>query len=218
MEIDRYIKEAHDYFVSTGEYVCPECGGLGRIDSEPLEGVGRMIQMTKECPSCGGLKINPNKNIGELLMLIVSELGEALGADRKNHYCHTSTLENYLYGNVGCGGDKNRYFENCIKNSFEDKIADVFIRLFDLCGYLEIDIAPYINISVPSTVDENIGQALFFITAEITEYYRKHESVSGVISLAGAFSRLLNMCHETHLNIPIEKHIEAKIFYMRGKA
>jgi NTP pyrophosphatase (non-canonical NTP hydrolase) len=51
------------------------------------------------------------KEIGTTLMLIVSELAEALEADRK--------------------GD----FDN-----FKEEIADTVIRIFDMCGYLEIDI------------------------------------------------------------------------------
>lgn len=45
------------------------------------------------------------------LMLIVSELGEAMEAHRGNN-----------------------------RENFEEEIADTFIRLFDLCGWLEIDI------------------------------------------------------------------------------
>lgn len=52
-----------------------------------------------------------DRNIGELLMLVVSELSEALEADRK--------------------GDRE---------NFNEEIADTFIRLFDLCGGMNIDI------------------------------------------------------------------------------
>jgi len=50
------------------------------------------------------------------LMLVVTELAEACEADRK-------------------GDDKN----------FHEEIADTFIRLFDLCGFLNIDIKKEIN-------------------------------------------------------------------------
>jgi NTP pyrophosphatase (non-canonical NTP hydrolase) len=56
------------------------------------------------------------RNIGELLMLIVSELGEALEAHRKNQ---TGMMQ---------------------KDTFEDELADVFIRLFDMCAGLGIDV------------------------------------------------------------------------------
>jgi len=52
-----------------------------------------------------------NPNIGEKLMLIVTELAEACEADRKGDY-----------------------------ENFGEEIADVFIRLGDLCCFLDIDI------------------------------------------------------------------------------
>ncbi|OGW79033.1 MAG: hypothetical protein A2Z83_02090 [Omnitrophica bacterium GWA2_52_8] len=56
------------------------------------------------------------RNVGEMLMLIVSELGEAVEA----HRAHQHGLE--------------------MKDSFEDELADTAIRLFDLCGGLNIDL------------------------------------------------------------------------------
>ena len=56
------------------------------------------------------------RNIGEMLMLVVSELGEVIEAHRT--------------GNFGIEQ----------KDTFEDEIADTVIRLFDLCGGLGIDL------------------------------------------------------------------------------
>ncbi len=56
------------------------------------------------------------RNVGEALMLIVTELAEAMEAHRKKD-------------------DEN----------FKEELADTFIRLFDLCGGLEIDIQAEIN-------------------------------------------------------------------------
>ena len=51
------------------------------------------------------------RSIAECLMLIVTELAEACEADRKGNY-----------------------------ENFKEEIADVYIRLGDLCGHLGIDI------------------------------------------------------------------------------
>ncbi len=56
------------------------------------------------------------RNIGEALMLIVTELAEAMEGYRKKD-------------------DEN----------FKEELADAFIRLFDLCGGLKIDIQAEIN-------------------------------------------------------------------------
>lgn len=80
------------------------------------------------------------RNLGELLMLIVSELSEALEADRKDKYADRKRFER-----KGLIKNFQKSFEISIKDSFEDEIADVFIRLLDLCGALGIDIAFYIE-------------------------------------------------------------------------
>lgn len=56
------------------------------------------------------------RNVGEMLMLVVSELGEAVEAHRTGSF----------------GMER--------KDTFEDEIADAAIRLFDLCGGLGIDL------------------------------------------------------------------------------
>ncbi|MFA5196144.1 MAG: hypothetical protein WC401_10140 [Bacteroidales bacterium] len=83
---------------------------------------------------------NPRET-GTLLMLIVSELAEALEADRKIKYA----LPKEFKKNVDLGGNWHTNFEVYIKDTFEDEIADTFIRLFDLCGAMNIDIEYHIN-------------------------------------------------------------------------
>lgn len=69
---------------------------------------------------------NP-RNTSELLMLVVTELGEACEALRNNR-----TQANFN------AHDNNP--PNWEKDTFEDEIADSFIRLGDLCNALGIDI------------------------------------------------------------------------------
>ena len=88
------------------------------------------------------------KNIGELLMLIVSELGEALEAHRKNKFSGDS-LEIYLKElNNPNVGDCSGIFEHYIKYTFEDELADAAIRIFDMCGYLNIDLEKHIELKM----------------------------------------------------------------------
>lgn len=93
------------------------------------------------------------RNVSEMLMLIVSEVAEAQEALRKNHYAdkglcddlaHDLHLdaqdEEFTYSRE----DWNAHFAKHIKSSFEDELADVAIRLFDLCGGLNIDLEKHI--------------------------------------------------------------------------
>jgi len=62
-----------------------------------------------------------DRNVGEMLMLVVSELGEAIEAHR--------------HGDMGLER----------KDTFEDELADTAIRLFDMCGGLGIDLEKQIE-------------------------------------------------------------------------
>ena len=95
------------------------------------------------------------ENIGQTLMLVVSELAEALEADRNGKRRMLTAFESSLVyarlsisdfepENENCDWLKNR-FETTIKDTFEDEIADSLIRLFDLCGGLQIDIEKHIK-------------------------------------------------------------------------
>ena len=80
------------------------------------------------------------REIGTLLMLVTSELSEALEADRKDHHC-VADLRNCF---PDSGFDKE-FFEKNVKDTFEDEIADAIIRLLDLCGHMNINIDDHIK-------------------------------------------------------------------------
>lgn len=80
------------------------------------------------------------------LMLIVSELGEACEADRKNRHAEMEYYERAMQNPPTPDNFKQACFEGLIKDTFEDEIADTFLRLMDLCGALNIDIEKHIRL------------------------------------------------------------------------
>ena len=77
-----------------------------------------LTEMSKLCHDIAVSKgfWDKERNMGEVLMLIVTELAEAMEAHRKQD-----------------------------QENFREELADTFIRLFDLCGGFNIDIQAEIN-------------------------------------------------------------------------
>jgi len=74
------------------------------------------LSLKEWCDLCHGIAKekgfwDKERNIGEALMLIVTELAEGMEAHRKQD-----------------------------QDNFREELADTFIRLFDLCGGLNVDI------------------------------------------------------------------------------
>lgn len=92
------------------------------------------------------------RNFGELLMLVVSELGECLEAHRNNRWSGVSpskcmkilAVDEYNKRIYAEEGVDNGVFESQIKDTIEDELADAVIRISDLCGYLRIDLESHI--------------------------------------------------------------------------
>jgi NTP pyrophosphatase (non-canonical NTP hydrolase) len=74
-----------------------------------------------------------------MLMLVVSELGEALEAHRNGRLM--VDIPAVPEGEVAF----KSFFEEQVKDSFQDEIADALIRILDLCGGLNINIEYYVE-------------------------------------------------------------------------
>lgn len=89
------------------------------------------------------------QDIGKTLMLVNSELCEALEADRKDKYVLPRNLRTFEsdHDNKWERQAHDAFsFESNIKDRFEDEIADTFIRLMDLVGAFDIDIDKHIEL------------------------------------------------------------------------
>lgn len=78
--------------------------------------------------------------IGTLLMLIVSELAEALEADRHKKHADLNQFEEQWDETL----DMQEAFKTHIKDTFEDEIADAYIRILDLAGGLNINLGKHV--------------------------------------------------------------------------
>jgi NTP pyrophosphatase (non-canonical NTP hydrolase) len=88
-----------------------------------------------------------DRNVGEMLMLVTSELGEAIEAHRKGRF---ADMEDFSIRGIdrSCTEDFVNDFEYDIKDTFEDEIADAVIRLLDLAAGLNINLERHISLKM----------------------------------------------------------------------
>jgi len=78
------------------------------------------------------------------MMLVISEVGEMVEADRKCRHAQMVMFDRESVTPQPDGNEDKHWkfcFEQFIKDTVEDEMADVCIRLFDMCGYFDIE--PY---------------------------------------------------------------------------
>jgi len=89
-----------------------------------------------------------SKNIGEMLCLVHSEVSEALECDRKNKYACKNPNVDFINDEI-TRNDEARYwkqeFEVSIKDTFEDELADIMIRVMDLAAFKGVDLEMHIK-------------------------------------------------------------------------
>lgn len=152
-----------------------------------------------------------DRNIGELCMLIVSELGEAMEAHRKGRFANWENMDGIYIP------DSDFYirFADKIKDTFEDEIADAFIRILDMLGglyahHIDIGVSHYLS-KAAGTLNhiDNVGEMLMSIVAHINAFWEEYSDGHG-----HAFRALTAIiCLSDRLNIDLERHVEAKLRY-----
>lgn len=131
------------------------------------------------------------------LMLVISELSEAVEADRKGLYAKVpKDKENTIFSPKTFHEDNVLFvynFEEYVKDRVEDELADACIRLLDFAGLRDLNLNRFATVNVVSgkkTFTENV----YSIIKDITNYkYSLEEQVNYAITQIFALSRILNI-------------------------
>lgn len=153
------------------------------------------------------------------LCLIISELAEAVEADRKGKKFNK---EKYEYSEITeCQGwltTEEKFinvFNRCIKDTVEDELADAVIRLFDLAGLQNIslklatkDMDDCIDDMAESCKDETFTESIYAISTLPTRYDGLYDFPTTINDMVLSIFGLAK-----HLDIDLLWHIEQKMKY-----
>jgi hypothetical protein len=167
---------------------------------------------------------------GQQLMLVISELAEALEADRKGQRADLAaflkrkedlelTSNRELFPDIFA-----RLFKDCIKDTPEDELADAYIRLCDFAGGFGLSTEDVISArvlepEVMETVPGNFGTMLLGLTEYVVDIYHADYQPTAVGEALAAIEWVAKQ-----RGIDLATHIDLKLRFnasrekMHGKA
>lgn len=163
------------------------------------------------------------------LALIISEMAEMLEADRKGKWSNKLLSDlamrnsNVMYGMTTeqahlfildtDGEFKADWFKETVKDTAEDELADVVIRITSYlaaCGYkMQYEQSLFSNIDFKQPVSEIIYDLMKAVT-EANKYGTEEEELEGVAYACFEFAEAIG--------IDLEWHINAKLAYNRTRS
>lgn len=164
------------------------------------------------------------RNVGELFMLVITELAEALEAHRKGKMSNVPLFEaeGGLEAPQYLGGLQER-FELHIKDTFEDELADTMIRILDLSTGLKIGLGVMETRRIgmaDSMTPKNTGEQLLHITDMVVAAWKQHvkqNASHASAHLTMAVIRLIDVACGQH-GIDLMRHITLKMQYNRTRS
>jgi NTP pyrophosphatase (non-canonical NTP hydrolase) len=155
-------------------------------------------------------------NVGEILMLVILELAEALKAKRKGKDSAIDAFSEY------CTIQKKDFdkdaFERYVKDSVADELADAVIRLLDYAGYRNINIALEKWSIAPNMHyfhRDNFSDSLLSITSTIVTIrdFSQEKYLEEYIS--NAILKIVLLAESENINL--HKHIILKMRYNKTR-
>lgn len=147
------------------------------------------------------------------LCLVISELMEAMEADRKGMYAKRDNFEYYMKQRKRDDGEFMYVFKLDIKDSVEDELADACIRLLDLAGLRDVDLGEVDFDDLKCSegfFDWTFTESMFFLVCNLanTDFIETHSFDS---YLRVALMEIMGGCVKK--DIDIFWYIEQKMKY-----
>lgn len=147
------------------------------------------------------------------LCLVISELMEAVEADRKRNFANIPQDKKDTVFDQKVFNPQNRYFrlvfEDCIKDTVEDELADAAIRLLDLAGSHNLNLNSFCLQHVV-TPQKTFTENIYAIVKDLVNYrYSQEEQINYALHQIRRLSEILK--------INLKWHIEQKMLYNESR-
>ena len=137
-------------------------------------------------------------NDSHWLMLIITEIAEAVQADRKDKHAYKDKFLASLKPDDD-GEMFSTLFGQYIKNSVEDELGDVIIRCLDLCGVKGLD-AYTVNVEFPSGMD-GFTDRMYFVCRQLTDRILTADSLTLGFVLSQTMSYIVEHCRRKDIDL-----------------
>jgi NTP pyrophosphatase (non-canonical NTP hydrolase) len=172
--------------------------------------INQLIATSHNAAKAKGFWDEP-RNQDEAFALILSEMFEAFEGHRKGKFVDKFTdLKNL--NSIEVDEYFKGAFETCIKDTFEDEIADALIRLFDYCTGFRIDLS-FQDLGMERVITDNFGQTLLNIVFMTSTAYINSNSLIDRPAIAANNLYYFLMLIVEKYSIDIQTHIELKLKY-----
>lgn len=157
-----------------------------------------------------------DRNRDEMVMLIISELGECLEAHRKGKICSLpDNMDKLIAHWMDTQSDEDafvRSFESRVKDTVEDEIADTIIRVLD---YMKGWEQPCVIRECRVKSTQNFGSDLLEIVRLILYARQQEKSRLPIVDWGYVLAHLEAFCN--WWEIDIDRHIRWKMRYNSGR-
>ena len=143
-----------------------------------------------------------------LWMLIITEIAEAVQADRKGRHANTPRFRTCRGQLTDCPFEKD--FEIFIKDSVEDELADIIIRCLDYAALRGIGLDRVPSYATSYCIDKSIAKHNFPTFAYFLTFKTVNGDVTDVLARVIAYCKLKG--------IDIDFYVEQKMRYNKQRS
>lgn len=143
---------------------------------------------------------------GQWMGLIMSEIGEAIEADRSRPRALTEEqwkIQDFTDAQIADDRGFVFFYDDCVKGSVEEELADVVIRLLDFAYMKWKDGIDYSYERMYRRNEQNFAEHAWYLCKEVLN--------TGYMNVANAIGYVIDWADDMGVNL--ERHVDWKIRY-----